>query len=116
MCFAPISFGSRLGPEYLHASERIVLLLRHFSLCTSSQVSAGSSLFCHYTFTRITLLLYVYDPGDRQFSSLQVKDFAIEVDEYGSLKLSPAYIQQGHSVCFKFVRGDGNKYKLKDFQ
>lgn len=49
------------------------------------------------------------------FRSRPIKDFAIEVDEDGSLKLSPAYIQQGHSVCFKFVRGDGNKYKLKDF-
>lgn len=49
------------------------------------------------------------------FRSRPLKDFAVEVSEDGLLKFSPAYIEQGHSLCFSFVRGDGNKHKLKEF-
>ncbi len=47
------------------------------------------------------------------FRSRPLKDYAIEVCEDGSMKFTPAYIEQYCSLCFKFVRGDGNKYKLR---
>ena len=43
-------------------------------------------------------------------------DFDVEnSDDSTNLRLTPVYIEQGYSLVFKFVRGDGNSKKLSKF-
>ena len=49
------------------------------------------------------------------FQPKPLLDYSAVRDPNGSLKFQPAYIDQGHSLCFSFVHGDGNRHKLEEF-
>ena len=42
-------------------------------------------------------------------------DFTFKQSSTGELELVPAYTEQQQAIVFTFVRGDGNKNKLKEF-
>ena len=44
-----------------------------------------------------------------------ILEYDVEKKDDGTLQFTPTFIEQSHSLVFKFVRGDGNKQKLADF-
>ena len=58
----------------------------------------------------------ILETGDfHLFQPKPLLDYSAVRDPNGSLKFQPAYIDQGHSLCFSFVHGDGNRHKLEEF-
>ncbi len=107
--------------QKLAANAELVGVVRGQERYTIDRYSALTDVLGEQWFIRIvnihgdfayTILETIYF---HLFRPKPMLDYAVDVTEEGSTKFTPAYIEHSLSLCFHFVRGDGNRHKLKDF-